>query len=500
MSARLLYWCFVLLLAVSGAVLAADEVGPQSTEPSYIVMDNLTALGDMERPPVVFDHGAHADAFRVEGCTGCHPVENDQLLPKLSGTIESDDRDELLDSFHARCMDCHNQRAAAKLSSGPVTCGECHVRRPDAVPARAPMFFDYSLHARHAKAYPERCEECHHVYDEEQQKLVYVKGQEDACRACHGVTDEDEKPSLENASHRGCISCHLKRLEAELEAGPVRCVGCHDLDHQLAIKTLDEAEIPRLMRGQPDSVWIVDDEARINVVGFDHKEHESVTSSCSSCHHQTMKPCSECHSLAGSTEGGGITLAMAYHLDGSKLSCVGCHLVQAGEPECSGCHAQSAVVPAESTCAVCHSGPLAGPDVAEMPVPATEKLELEALPQFSESYPETVEINVLVDRYEASKLPHAKIVARLDAAVRKSDLASRFHQDMETLCVGCHHHSPVATRPAPCRACHAQGAATRDMPGLKVAYHRQCMGCHAEMGIKARKCTDCHAEREGETE
>ncbi len=494
----LLCWCFVLSLAVVGGVSASDGEAVRGIGPSQIVLDNLIVFGAPERPPVEFDHGAHAEALKADGCAGCHPVENDQLLPKLNGTHESEDRDGLLDGFHTRCMGCHKERAAADLTSGPVTCGECHVRRPDGVSERVPINFDYSLHARHANAYPDRCEECHHVYDERQQKLVYVKGQEDACRSCHGVSDEDKKPSLGNASHRGCISCHLKRIEAELEAGPVHCVGCHDLNHQLAIVRLEETEIPRLMRGQPDRTWIVCDETRISVVPFDHKGHEPLTSSCSSCHHQTMNPCSECHSLAGSAKGGGISLATAYHFDGSEHSCVGCHMIRAREQECAGCHAGQTGAPAASTCAVCHSGPVAGREVTEMPVPVSESVELDALPGFSESYPEVVEIGWLVDRYEASKLPHAKIVARLDAAVRQSVLGSSFHQNTGTLCAGCHHYSPEGTRPPPCRACHAQAAATRDQPGLKVAYHRQCMGCHAEMGIKAQKCTDCHAEREGE--
>ncbi len=501
MSARNWYlavWCVVLLLAATVGVSAGEVGALRAIGPSIIVMDNIGAFDVMERPSVEFDHAAHADAMKSEGCTACHRVENERLMPKLSGIPNVGDRDELLDGFHGRCIGCHSERADAAQSSGPVTCGECHVRRPDGVSTRAAMSFDYSLHARHAQAYPERCEECHHVYDEQQQKLVYVKGEEDACRSCHGESDVNDTPSLENASHRGCISCHLNRQAAELEAGPVRCVGCHDLDHQLAIKTLDAAEIPRLLRGQPDSVWIVDDEARTRVVAFDHKGHESVTTSCSTCHHQTMKPCGECHTLVGSTEGGGVTMAVAYHLDGSEHSCVGCHTLETREQECSGCHAQPSVAPAESTCTVCHAGPVAGPEVAEMPVPVAQQSEMAALPQISESYPETVEIAVLVDRYQSSKLPHAKIVARLDAAVRASDLAGRFHQNVETLCAGCHHHSPAGIRPPPCRACHAEAAATRDMPGLKVAYHRQCMGCHAEMGIKAQSCTDCHAEREGE--
>jgi hypothetical protein len=127
--------------------------------------------------------------------------------------------------------------------------------------------------------------------------------------------------------------------------------------------------------------------------------------------------------------------------------------------------------------------------------PAFDAVALAELPATSEDYPETVAINSLVDSYEESKLPHAQIVARLDAGVRDSGLASRFHQDVETLCAGCHHHSPAGTRPPPCRSCHADASTTRDMPGLKTAYHRQCVGCHIEMSIPQQGCSDCHAPR-----
>ncbi len=100
--------------------------------------------------------------------------------------------------------------------------------------ARAPMAFDYSLHARHVKALEDKCENCHHVWDEAAEKLKYEKGKEEGCRACHGAEDEDRKLSLANASHRSCVSCHLERAATELEAGPVLCVGCHDQEHHNA--------------------------------------------------------------------------------------------------------------------------------------------------------------------------------------------------------------------------------------------------------------------------
>jgi formate-dependent nitrite reductase cytochrome c552 subunit len=52
-------------------------------------------------------------------------------------------------------------------------------------------------------------------------------------------------------------------------------------------------------------------------------------------------------------------------------------------------------------------------------------------------------------------------------------------------------------RPPACRSCHAaMNEATVDRPGIKVAFHRQCIGCHIAMGIAKQGCTDCHAAKE----
>jgi hypothetical protein len=112
-----------------------------------------------------------------------------------------------------------------------------------------------------------------------------------------------------------------------------------------------------------------------------------------------------------------------------------------------------------------------------------------------------VVIKVLADKYQPSKLPHRKIVAALDAAVRKSKLAQAMHGGIQTLCSGCHHGNwPPGQRPPSCRSCHdRQGRPTRDRPGLQAAYHRQCIGCHQQMGIKQQGCTDCHAVASKET-
>jgi hypothetical protein len=453
-------------------------------------------FGDMQRPAVEFDHQAHTEALEAEGCETCHRIDDQGvLIPLLKSVLEIDDRDDLIDAFHDSCVGCHRERLDQTLPSGPLTCGECHVRRPPGVSARAEMVFDYSLHGRHTKTFEDKCENCHHVYDEVAEKLVYEKGKEEGCRSCHGAVDEERKLSLANASHRACVSCHLRRIRLELDSGPILCAGCHDLEQRRAFERLDD--LPRLMRGQPDTVWIHGDEAKSAAVAFNHLAHEPVTSSCSTCHHQTLRPCDDCHTLMGSPEGSGVTVAEAYHLSSSGHSCVGCHAEKTSEKECAGCHAVLSRGPADRSCVFCHNGPLAGSEGLNV-APVFVEQQIDPLPLVSDDFPETVVIEGLVDRYEASKLPHAMIVGKLDGLTRESTLATRFHAGTDTVCSGCHHHSPFGTRPPPCRSCHSLEAGSADgRPGLKVAYHQQCVGCHIEMNIPKQGCTDCHATREG---
>jgi len=210
-----------------------------------------------------------------------------------------------------------------------------------------------------------------------------------------------------------------------------------------------------------------------------------------------LAKCSHCHTINGSGEGGNVALERAFHTIASTHSCVGCHRRHEAEPACAGCHSSSADQISETACRVCHSGPAAAKVSPELPPPIMPDSVLPPLPATSDAFPEEVSIGVLVDQYEPSRLPHRKIVEKLDAAVRESSLAHRFHGSDHTACGGCHHHSPAGSRPPQCRACHAREAnATRDMPGLKAAYHRQCMGCHQRMGINKQGCTDCHSQRE----
>lgn len=482
--------------AVAPAMAASTAQALRTIPPSIVVIGPDVAEHVRQRPAVEFDHDRHTAALAPLRCETCHRIlETGALDPRFAAAVEADRWDRRMDAFHGECIGCHAERSRQTVPGGPVTCGECHVRRPPGRSARVEMGLDLSLHGRHANAYPEKCETCHHVFDPETKVLVYRKGTEAACRTCHQARAVESTPSRAEASHRGCVSCHLKLVEAEAAAGPVTCSGCHDAGSIAGLKRLEE--IPRLLRGQSDRLWVAAADGAWPAVPFDHLFHEPQVSSCSGCHHATLEPCDVCHTLRGASAGAGVTLAETHHDPRSAHSCVGCHRRQAGRVECRGCHAGGAGATSERSCTVCHSGP-EPKAVAGSAMPAERsRLEAGELPSSPEDLPEEVVIDILVDRYEASRLPHGKIVRRLHAAVVDSALARRFHGGVEVGCSGCHHHSPVGERPPRCASCHGEvGDPTRDRPGLKAAYHRQCLECHEQMGIKAVGCTDCHALRE----
>ncbi|MCO6436049.1 MAG: cytochrome c3 family protein [Phycisphaerae bacterium] len=65
-------------------------------------------------------------------------------------------------------------------------------------------------------------------------------------------------------------------------------------------------------------------------------------------------------------------------------------------------------------------------------------------------------------------------------------------------CATCHHHSSAGQPPPPCRACHdpAASGTSVDLPGLRGAYHQQCLACHREWSDE-RACELCHRRKAG---
>ncbi|MEE8431041.1 MAG: cytochrome c3 family protein [Candidatus Desulfatibia sp.] len=495
----------------------SDQFASYLLRPDVITIDTLTVFGKLERPPVAFLHDKHTDTLKKKNkdCMTCHLSENERLSPKFK-RLEDTGRKAVMDIYHNNCITCHAEMRAAGEKAGPIVCGQCHPKKPLIMSSGVPMSFDKSLHYRHSTAQKDKCERCHHEYDPQSQELVYVKDKEGTCRYCHKqkteVLESETRISMRLASHVACIDCHRKTLAKDMTAGPVRCSGCHDIEQQIKIEKVDK--VPRMKRNQPDVVLIKTNDKeglknRMYRVPFSHKAHEKYNDTCRVCHHADLKSCVSCHSLEGKKEGNHIMLEQAMHQLDSKLSCIGCHKTVQQDQRCAGCHAFLAKgrKQASSYCMKCHMAP--PPESTGVLNQAGEARLARMIPEiwqaiFGISYdvdmPEKVVIKELVDRYEPVEFKHRQIIQEVRKRINGSSLAAYFHPSEATLCQGCHHNSPTAGKPPRCANCHGKPFKERYLfvPGLRGAYHRQCMGCHDQMGIEKPvnvECAGCHVER-----
>jgi len=486
-----------------------------------VTIDGMRHFGKLEREPVQFPHDAHTEALASQNkdCSACHLTMEDGYLSQKFMRLEDTSREDVMNLYHGRCITCHEEQTAgnAQAKSGPVACGDCHRSEPLYRSTRLSFGMDKSLHYRHVEANENKCEACHHIYDEASKKLVYVKGRENSCRDCHRAEKADSVPSFPTVAHWACIGCHMKTGAAHPgeKIGPHVCAGCHDAKHQAAIAVIDNP--PRLMRGQPDFALLSVAEAerkssKLNTVPFSHIGHEQVTETCRVCHHEEMKSCMDCHTLHGSDEGDNVTLQQAMHNINSNHSCIGCHQLQKSAIECAGCHnlmEQGEL--SDHACPICHAGP--PPDKLDQVAknytsldafrPKPEDVELNFT---AEEIPETVRVDGISKRYAPTELPgygpvtmpHRLIVKTLSKYIAGNKIAVYFHGRENVMCEGCHHHGSIGREPALCENCHGQPFDAKQLfkPGLYGAYHRQCLGCHVSMKLqKATNCTFCHKDK-----
>ena len=120
--------------------------------------------------------------------------------------------------------------------------------------------------------------------------------------------------------------------------------------------------------------------------------------------------------------------------------------------------------------------------------------------------PETITIDSLTNLYEPVRFSHVRH-ARM-ARCKDCHHHTTGHQDMDPNCIRCHAHSPEASVVS-CKDCHtskqfypeqvtAAGNPNLyhiDKPGLKGAYHLNCIPCHAKMNVPSH-CEACHAMTE----
>jgi hypothetical protein len=430
--------------------------------------------------------------------------------------LKNTTRQDVMEIYHTGCIACHRETAAAGEKSGPVTCGNCHRDKTTVRSSWQPIGLDKSLHYRHVRANQEKCELCHHQYDEVTQKLFYAKGKEGTCRYCHLDKAREKTISLRSASHLQCIDCHRQKQSKNENAGPITCGGCHDQTEQEHIEKVKV--IPRMKMNQPDFVLVKtfnkeigesNPTPRMDMVPFNHKAHETYNDTCRVCHHADLDACVRCHTVQGSKEGDHVKLEQAMHRLNASQSCMGCHESHQSDPNCAGCHSsfENKRQQDSSACKNCHmvpralvSGEAGQADQKKIAAATLEYREAVTATYDNEVIPETVMIGTLMNQYEPVKMPHRKMVVAMVDNIKDKKLANYFHHEKGTVCQGCHHNSPATETPPRCANCHGKPFNPKEpfKPGLMAAYHRQCMECHRAMGIEKpveTDCKACHRER-----
>jgi hypothetical protein len=86
----------------------------------------------------------------------------------------------------------------------------------------------------------------------------------------------------------------------------------------------------------------------------------------------------------------------------------------------------------------------------------------------------------------------------LYVAVRFNHKLHAEMSDMSEGCEVCHHYEENAQVPSACKHCHPKEIIHENLsqPGLKGAYHRQCLGCHVQWEGDT-KCEICHEKKAG---
>jgi len=123
----------VMALAVVGLLFLVPLV--RSQDP-MMVMEHKE-LGPHQRPLVDFNHDKHTATLE---CVRCHHdydehgnnrggEDSAQSCSSCHHSKGSAANVPLLQAFHGQCKGCHDAMWARGRRSGPLMCGECHIRK-----------------------------------------------------------------------------------------------------------------------------------------------------------------------------------------------------------------------------------------------------------------------------------------------------------------------------------------------------------------------------------
>lgn len=253
---------YLPIAVFTGLAAVAALIGylfPPATQavPVRILFDNAGGK-------VVFDHERHARGYKL-ACERCHhesPEAREQVR-KCS-------------TCHGIVFDENFRKTHTASIKDPASCVTCHHMEFKGMSPK----WDHEAHKSMAD-----CRDCHH-------KDTAIEPEPQKCADCHAQTGDAAMPSLRDAAHARCNSCH-QDLYAEKLKG---CASCHEpaaardaLKRDSAVKVSPQyADCTSCHAGQKTEDLIPE-----RMAAF-HK-------GCMGCHEETAKgpykkdQCNQCH-------------------------------------------------------------------------------------------------------------------------------------------------------------------------------------------------------------
>ncbi len=181
----------LFVMALIGYLVPAQSDGP----PIRILLENKGGK-------VLFGHQEHVD-IEDKNCVTCHHTSGNDQSPATCGSCHARKFDKTFIASHQNDMDEKN-------------CASCH---------HNPATTDKFSHALHAEDYTDQdCQACHHD--------ASIEPEPQSCSDCHGPEAAKEVPSLKDANHTRCASCH----EDMYQQGVTGCRNCHTRQQDTAQK------------------------------------------------------------------------------------------------------------------------------------------------------------------------------------------------------------------------------------------------------------------------
>jgi hypothetical protein len=114
---------FAALMSIVVAVTFSAGLVVSADMPGKVVIDEI----QKSKPPVPFDHKAHAEK-RAKDCKTCHHKDEAGKEQKCSACHKEKAEGKVVslkEAYHTTCKDCHKKDASKKA---PVKCNDCHVK------------------------------------------------------------------------------------------------------------------------------------------------------------------------------------------------------------------------------------------------------------------------------------------------------------------------------------------------------------------------------------